>query len=99
MKIKQGSDALAPLERSSTALLATFRKNGAPVRTVVGIRVMDDKAYFTTCHTTGKVKRLARNPQVLLAPSTRLGATTGPTLNSGAADADAPIGNDSELIY
>jgi PPOX class probable F420-dependent enzyme len=70
----------APLLISSVALLTTFRRNGEGVATPVGIRVRAERAYFTTWSTTGKVKRLARNPHVLLAPSTRLGRPRGPTV-------------------
>jgi PPOX class probable F420-dependent enzyme len=38
------------------------------------------RAYFTTWSTTGKVKRLARNPRVTLASCTRRGKTIGPAI-------------------
>jgi uncharacterized protein len=70
----------AALSGHGTALLTTFRRDGRAVATVVGLSVHDGKAYFTTWSTTGKVKRLARNPEVTLAPSTRQGKPTGPAL-------------------
>ncbi len=81
---KQASDVFhkpfAPLQTSRVALLTSFRRSGQGVSTPVGIRVAEGKAYFTTWSTTGKVKRLAHNPHVTLAPCTRRGKVTGPTL-------------------
>ncbi len=39
----------------------------------MGIRFAGGNVYFTTWSTTGKVKRLARNPRVTLAPFTKMG--------------------------
>ena len=61
------------LQVSNVALLTTFRRNGQGVQTPVGIRFAEGKVYFTTWSTTGKVKRLARNPRVTLAPFTKMG--------------------------
>lgn len=65
--------AFAALQTSKVALLTTFRRNGQGVETPVGIRLADGNVYFTTWSTTGKVKRLARNPRVTLAPFTKVG--------------------------
>lgn len=65
--------AFAPLKVSDVALLTTYRRNGQGVDTPVGIRTIGEKAYFTTPSTTGKVKRLANNPHVKLAPFTKMG--------------------------
>jgi uncharacterized protein len=72
-------DAFAPLGPSRTALLTSFRRNGQGVSTPVGIHVATGKAYFTTWSTTGKIKRIAKNPCVTLAPCTRQGKVLGPT--------------------
>jgi PPOX class probable F420-dependent enzyme len=72
--------AFAPLKASSVALLTTFRRNGVGVGTPVGISVVQGKAYFTTWSTTGKIKRIANNPQVTLAACTRGGKPIGPTV-------------------
>jgi PPOX class probable F420-dependent enzyme len=66
-------EAFAPLNVSKVALLTTFRRNGQGVGTPVGIQIVNGKVYFTTWSTTGKVKRLARNPRVTLAPFTKMG--------------------------
>ena len=75
---------LAPLKASSVALLTTLRRNGVGVGTPVGISIVRDKAYFTTWSTTGKVKRIANNPHVTLAPCTRGGKPVGPTVEGTA---------------
>ena len=72
--------AFAPLKASSVALLTTFRRSGAGVGTPVTIIVVHDKAYFTTWSTTGKIKRIANNPQVTLAACTRGGKPIGPSV-------------------
>src|SRR5215469_18894083 len=73
------------LQVSIVALLTTFRRNGQGVETPVGIRLAEGKAYFTTWSTTGKVKRLARNPRVTLAPFTKMGMKViGPTVEGMA---------------
>lgn len=77
-------DYFAPLRASSVALLTTFRRNGEGVATPVGIRITPERAYFTTWTTTGKVKRLANNPRVTLAPCTRVGQPLGPTVEGVA---------------
>ena len=78
------ANAFAPLQRSSTALLTSFRRNGQGVSTPVGITIKDDKVYFTTWSTTGKVKRLANNSQLTLAPCKQRGAVIGPTVGGMA---------------
>jgi uncharacterized protein len=66
-------ETFAPLRASNVAMLTTFRRNGQGVGTPVGIRMAAGKVYFTTWSTTGKVKRLANNAQVTLAPFTKMG--------------------------
>jgi uncharacterized protein len=77
--------AFAVLRTSNVALLTTFRRNGQGVGTPVGIRLAEGKAYFTTWSTTGKVKRLAHNPQVTLAPFAKMRRKViGPTVEGTA---------------
>ncbi len=78
----------APLYLSRIALLTTYRRNGQGVATPVTIQIDGGKAYFTTRDSTGKVKRLARNPRVTLAPSTPRGQVIGPTVNGIARRLD-----------
>jgi PPOX class probable F420-dependent enzyme len=76
----QTNGSFAALPVAGVALLTTFRRNGAGVPTPVEIRVRGERVYFTTWSTTGKVKRLAHSPDVTLAPSTRFGKPTGPSV-------------------
>src|SRR5215469_228247 len=65
-------DPFAPLQGAKVAQLVTFRRNGHGVATPVGIQLANGKVYFTTWSTTGKVKRLAHNPRVTLAPFAKM---------------------------
>lgn len=53
--------------------LATFRRSGEPVATTVWIVRDGDALYVTTGETTGKVRRVRRDPRVALRPCTRFG--------------------------
>ena len=86
--MKQISNPFQPLQASNVALLTTFRRSGIGVATPVGIKLDSDKAYFTTWSTTGKVKRLAHNANVTLAPCTRMGKVTGETVYGVARHLD-----------
>ena len=63
--------------RSGTALLTTFRRNGDRVATPISVAVASDRAWFVTAADSGKAKRLARNPEVTLAPCTVGGKALG----------------------
>ncbi len=79
--LESSGNYFAPLDLSRIALLTTYRRNGQGVATPVTIQLDGGKAYFTTRDSTGKVKRLARNPRVTLAPSTPRGQVIGPTVS------------------
>jgi PPOX class probable F420-dependent enzyme len=49
--------------------LATFRKNGAEVKTPVWFAVLDGKIYCYTAGKSGKVKRLRNSSRARVAPS------------------------------
>ena len=83
VRADQAASGYTPFEvlrDSRTALLTTFRRNGQTVATIVEIRVAGGKAYLHTWSTTGKVKRLAHNPRVMLATCTLRGDVIGPTV-------------------
>ena len=73
-------ETLDGLARQRTVLLTTYRKDGTPVGTPVNIVVRGDHAYFRTYDKAYKTKRMARNPQVEVAPSTYSGKATGPAV-------------------
>ncbi|HLK32973.1 MAG TPA: PPOX class F420-dependent oxidoreductase [Terriglobales bacterium] len=58
--------------------LATFRKNGRPVRTPLWFAEQDGKLYVMTRSDSWKYKRIRNNPRVLVAPCTMRGRITGP---------------------
>ena len=57
--------------------LATFRRNGAEVRTPVWFAQVGDVLYVFTAGGSGKVKRLRNSPRVRVAPSDARGALRG----------------------
>jgi PPOX class probable F420-dependent enzyme len=79
-----GAVALAPLERSSTALLTTFRRSGEGVPTPVSVALDAGLAYFVTATNSGKAKRLARCGRVSLTPCTVRGTPLGETVSGQA---------------
>ncbi|WP_433462758.1 PPOX class F420-dependent oxidoreductase [Spirillospora sp. CA-128828] len=83
------------LKKQRTFLLTSYRKDGKPVGTPVNVVVRDGRAYFRTYDKAFKTKRLARNPEVELAPSTFKGKVTGPEVHGRvrpvAAEESKPI--------
>ncbi|TDD69167.1 PPOX class F420-dependent oxidoreductase [Actinomadura darangshiensis] len=69
---------LESLKKQKTVLLTSYRKDGTPVGTPVNVVVRGERAYFRTYDKAFKAKRLARNPEVEIAPSTFKGEVTGP---------------------
>ncbi|MGP4023450.1 PPOX class F420-dependent oxidoreductase [Actinomadura sp. 3N407] len=72
------ASTLERLRAQRTILLTSYRKDGTPVGTPVNVVVRDGHAYFRTFDQAVKTKRLARNPEVEIAPSTFRGKVTGP---------------------
>lgn len=66
--------------KSHQALLTTFRRNGEGISTQVGTISANGKIYFMTAADTWKVKRMANNPRITLAPCTGRGKASGPAL-------------------
>jgi PPOX class probable F420-dependent enzyme len=83
------SEAFAALRGANVVLLTSFRRDGQGVGTPVGFSLMNGLGYFTTWTTTGKVKRIANNPRVTLAPCTRVGKATGATVAGMARRLDS----------
>jgi PPOX class probable F420-dependent enzyme len=72
--------ALAPFARQKTVLLTTYRRDGTPVGSPVSIVVAGDHAYLRSFEKAWKTRRLARNPDAIVTPSTMRGRPTGPGL-------------------
>lgn len=49
--------------------LTTFRRSGTAVPTTVWFALADDRAYVFTSMNSGKVKRIRKEPRVVLTPS------------------------------
>ena len=73
--------------------LATFRKNGAEVKTPVWFAVVDGKIYCYTTGKAGKVKRLRNSPRARIAPSDVRGNPVGEW-----RDTNARIVTDAALV-
>src|SRR5712664_2444374 len=67
-----------------STLLTSFRRNGEGVSSPIGTVALDDKLYFMTAADTWKVKRIAHNPRVTLAPCTYRGKALGPAIEGTA---------------
>ena len=71
------SGSVDDLAGRSYCLVATYKRNGEPVPTPVWFGVADGKVYTRTEADSWKVKRLRRNPRVLVAPCTMRGRPLG----------------------
>ncbi len=78
------SSPFAPFVRQQTVLLTTYRRDGTPVGTPVNVAVDGDRAFFRTYDAAGKTKRLRRQPEVEITPSTARGKPTGPAVRARA---------------
>ena len=72
------------LTNQKTVVVTTFRRDGTGVPTPVHIATDGERAYVRSWSTSGKAKRLRREPQVLVAPSTFRGKVTGPEVKAVA---------------
>jgi PPOX class probable F420-dependent enzyme len=70
--------------KGHTTILTSFRRNGIGVGTPVGTVASQGKLYFMTAADTWKVKRLASNPRVTVAPGTFKGEVLGPAIEGTA---------------
>jgi len=73
--------------------LETYRKNGEPVRTPVWFLEENGMLYVHTDDSTGKVKRIKRNPKVRVAPSHFRGKPKGEYI-----DAQAELETSAEVV-
>ena len=78
------------LDRYRYVSLATFRGNGAEVRTPVWFAVVDEKLYVFSGGEAGKVKRLRRSPRARVAVCDARGSVNGPWHDATARLVDAP---------
>ena len=69
------------LDPEQTVSLTTFRRSGEGVATPLWFVRDGDVLYMRTIARSGKVKRLARDERVTLAPCTWEGEVTGPSVD------------------
>ena len=62
-------ETLSRFQGEKVISLETYRKNGEPVRTPVWFLEENGVLYVHTDDSTGKVKRIRKNPKVRVAPS------------------------------
>ncbi len=83
------------LSRSRTVVVTTNKRDGTSVPTPVNVVVLGEHAYFRTWSTSGKAKRLRRDPHLFIAPSTSRGRPTGRAVAATArllrADEEPPV--------
>lgn len=84
------------LPTSGVALLTSFRRDGYGVGTPVGIKREGGKVYFATRESTFKVRRIAADSRVTLAPCTRGGHPTGPAVEGVARRL---VGEEAERFF
>ncbi|TMD69646.1 MAG: PPOX class F420-dependent oxidoreductase [Chloroflexi bacterium] len=70
--------------KGHATIVTSFRRNGMGVGSPVGTVASQDKLYFMTAASTGKVKRLVNNPRVTVAPGTFKGEALGPAIEGTA---------------
>jgi PPOX class probable F420-dependent enzyme len=82
----EGSESatLDSLRGHKNALLHTFRSSGEAVPTPVWFGLAADKLYFRTYADTAKLKRIRRNPRVLVGPCDVRGKPKGPMIEARA---------------
>src|SRR5258706_7176766 len=70
--------------KDHTTIVTSFRRNGMGAGTRVGTVASQGKLYFMTAADTWKVKSLASNPRVTVAPGTFKGEALGPAIEGTA---------------
>ena len=100
----RGAREIAERDRTGTleeiaackrALVVTYRRDGTPVPTPVWAAEADGRFYVRTERAAGKVKRLRRDPRLLVAPCTVRGKPLGAPFEARARVLDAdeePLG-------
>jgi PPOX class probable F420-dependent enzyme len=77
--------SLESLKTSKYSLLVTFRRDGTPVPSPLWMAVDSrGRGYLHTEMSSGKVKRIGTNPEVLIAASNVRGRPKGPVLKGTA---------------
>jgi hypothetical protein len=76
--------SLEEIRECKRSLLVTYRRDGTPVPTPAWAAEADGRLYVRSERSSGKVKRLRRDPRMLLAPCTAQGRPLGAPLEASA---------------
>lgn len=79
------SGSLEEIGRCKRTLLLTYRRDGTPVPTPVWAARAGETLYVRSERSSGKVKRLRRDPRMLIAPCTVRGRPLGAPLEASAS--------------
>jgi PPOX class probable F420-dependent enzyme len=71
--------------RKRHVAVVTYRGDGTPVATPVWYAILDGQIVFRSLVDAGKIRRISRDPRVLVAPCTSRGRPVGPALAGQAA--------------
>jgi uncharacterized protein len=82
--------ALADVRGHRHMTMVSYKRDGTPVATPLWFGLGDGRLYFRTLTNTAKLKRIARNPRVLVAPSTVRGRPLGPPFAGRARVLESP---------
>lgn len=80
----ESSPSLSQFDRQDYMTLETYRRDGTPVQTPVWFVQQEGVVYFRTMASSGKVKRLRRNPSVRVVPSDFRGNPLGEWIEATA---------------
>jgi PPOX class probable F420-dependent enzyme len=77
-------DTFAAVSRHQYINLMTFRSSGETIATTVWFVHNNHHIYVRTGYNAGKVKRIRRNPHVIVEPCNRQGIALGPQISADA---------------
>lgn len=83
-ELPAGAQSLRSLKGHRYALVITYRRNGEGVSTPVWFALADGRLYASTHVDSGKVKRIRREPRVLVAACTARGKPLGDAVPANA---------------
>ncbi len=84
VKAEAGAWSTASLRGHKYCLLTSYRSSGKPVSTPVWFGIEAGRLYIRSGAEDGKVKRIRRNPDVLVAPCTARGRPLGSPMKGAA---------------
>ncbi len=87
------------LEGHKYILLTTFRENGEPVPTPVWFVLRDGRLYITTDPESGKMKRIRREPRILISPCNARGRPEGASVEGMARSVEDEPTEEAEAAF